>query len=1001
MPPAVDNNTMVDSSPYHFHCVLCNISCINEFSLLQHMSGVRHKKQAAGGMASVFQCNACNVRCSSEFNLLQHLSGDSHKSRIAELSNSAAASGGSSAAAETEEQQQAQDQWYCDACRVGCPSEESYKQHIVGKRHKKKVAKRDEELLKGMMQNAEMVPSAVNSNGNGMVPPLSNSSNDAASLPVAPSSDGVKLESNYDSDEEGLIDEEKEDIGNLYDDFSGPQSSPATQNDEDHASANDDMQESDSDDDDNDMFGDDTSNNANETNPILMKEEEDLSENDEADMFDDSDEETGSDDAKSAAVLQEDNVTTLDSGLAFALDYAPDTKATVVQQTQKDNATTSDSGPAAKRSPAELGIIFLRDPGTRNKQVFPPLLKNLCANFACVGKACTNHHGRCKKSHDTSYNSLGQEGFDALCEHLYSTRIGWLSAKLLGRKSCRVVLKPKYQQLKGDANGCAVDYSLDPVRSENATAPDSGKRPPTELGIIFLRDPNIPNSQIFPPQLMNCKGELVTLCADFACIGKQCTRGPGCKLSHDASYNSLSQEGFDALCEHLYSTRIGWLSAAKLRWKSCSVTLKPKYQQLVGDANGCAVDHSLDTVLSETTSKSKNAGISWADNAGSTQGEAPLLEQGATVTAPKMPAAAAPSVLKKPRYSNNTNAKALPNITRPSSLERSYYQQVHPDKFWAELRNWDFLSDLNRAMKSKGSVKKDQELNKGTKRTLDESIGGNKTKASLPDKFESVTQYKALWAPLLIEEAKAQIMSEVVAAQSSQNTKWIQNAHITMGSEVKAEVSTSARSSSDYEGESAPMEPTVIVRLKRGASIGCPVFPNDLLLFSPTSSAVELALRGIAFDAGSDSSTSHLTQLTKGRFGFIGRALNHRSSSVDGLLVRVSQKLWAQFSSLNELFVIKIGSNVTAVREFNALMRVDKLPLNKYLLGGKVAIEQDGQQPKGKVLDELPIGFQTFLKSKANSSQLDAISAAAREYGAGGFTLIKGPPGKFKMCALI
>jgi len=155
---------------------------------------------------------------------------------------------------------------------------------------------------------------------------------------------------------------------------------------------------------------------------------------------------------------------------------------------------------------------------------------------------------------------------------------------------------------------------------------------------------------------------------------------------------------------------------------------------------------------------------------------------------------------------------------------------------------------------------------------------------------------------------------------------------------------------------------------------------------------VELALRGIAFDAGSDSSTSHLTQLTKGRFGFIGRALNHRSSSVDGLLVRVSQKLWAQFSSLNELFVIKIGSNVTAVREFNALMRVDKLPLNKYLLGGKVAIEQDGQQPKGKVLDELPIGFQTFLKSKANSSQLDAISAAAREYGAGGFTLIKGPP---------
>jgi senataxin len=135
--------------------------------------------------------------------------------------------------------------------------------------------------------------------------------------------------------------------------------------------------------------------------------------------------------------------------------------------------------------------------------------------------------------------------------------------------------------------------------------------------------------------------------------------------------------------------------------------------------------------------------------------------------------------------------------------------------------------------------------------------------------------------------------------------------------------------------------------------------------------------------------------MSKGRLGFVGRALNHRSGSVDGLLVRVSQKLWTPFSALSELYVIKIGSNITAVREFNALMRVPKLPLKKYLLDAKIAANQEDRQQKGQVLDELPVAFQTFLTSKSNSSQLDAISAAAREYGNGGFTLIKGPPGEY------
>jgi hypothetical protein len=45
--------------------------------------------------------------------------------------------------------------------------------------------------------------------------------------------------------------------------------------------------------------------------------------------------------------------------------------------------------------------------------------------------------------------------------------------------------------------------------------------------------------------------------------------------------------------------------------------------------------------------------------------------------------------------------------------------------------------------------------------------------------------------------------------------------------------------------------------------------------------------------------------------------------------------------------------------------------------------------------DTLPLGFRSFVKSTLNASQQAAISASATEYGDGGFTLIKGPPGKF------
>jgi senataxin len=51
--------------------------------------------------------------------------------------------------------------------------------------------------------------------------------------------------------------------------------------------------------------------------------------------------------------------------------------------------------------------------------------------------------------------------------------------------------------------------------------------------------------------------------------------------------------------------------------------------------------------------------------------------------------------------------------------------------------------------------------------------------------------------------------------------------------------------------------------------------------------------------------------------------------------------------------------------------------------------------------DTLPLGFRSFVKGALNTSQQDAIAASATEYGDGGFTLIKGPPGTGKSTTLV
>ena len=245
--------------------------------------------------------------------------------------------------------------------------------------------------------------------------------------------------------------------------------------------------------------------------------------------------------------------------------------------------------------------------------------------------------------------------------------------------------------------------------------------------------------------------------------------------------------------------------------------------------------------------------------------------------------------VKRAKISAQRHVKIPGNISQfDSTHRRSYYPPVHSDKYWSELRSWDFIKDLNGMKKSEDNRTKET----GTKRPIDNNEKDQEKEDSLPDVFDSVAQYKALWAPLLINEAKAQLLSDVSSTQTLN------------GLAVKVELSNHQSSSGEGYNSS---DQTVVVRISGDGAECPPINTNDIVLFVHQSLTINQAFQGKAFEAGGDELT-----LPKGRLGLIGHAVNQRArGSVDGLLVRVTMNIWTPFSTLKEMFLFRIGSNVT------------------------------------------------------------------------------------------
>ena len=214
-----------------------------------------------------------------------------------------------------------------------------------------------------------------------------------------------------------------------------------------------------------------------------------------------------------------------------------------------------------------------------------------------------------------------------------------------------------------------------------------------------------------------------------------------------------------------------------------------------------------------------------------------------------------------------------------------------------------------------------------------------------------------------------------------------------VAAKIEIELSHSAQDLLIWDG-SAPIVQTVFLQI---SPIARGTWIVTLLFTKLALSSIKHALQGIALNNdGTVKNEGILSNLYKGQLGFIGQAINHRSEGlsvdVDGLQARVSQKIWIQFSSLVLIFVFRLGSTVTALRQLMLYQNFIKyLSQSTWLKENQMEnvahINQltTNSNPLSQADNTgLPVGLRIYTKAKIST-----------EYGSGSLTLIniKGRPG--------
>jgi hypothetical protein len=336
------------------------------------------------------------------------------------------------------------------------------------------------------------------------------------------------------------------------------------------------------------------------------------------------------------------------------------------------------------------------------------------------------------------------------------------------------------------------------------------------------------------------------------------------------------------------------------------------------------------------------------------------------------------------------NVAAKPLEDGASLSSAAFSSSISPEDFWKNLRDWDFVSDLANQQKWQSSGKAGAE---------ESSL--IPAKKPLPDTFVSHRHYVAAWAPLCLAETRAQLLSDVLT-ETAQNS----NRRPPL---LLVNVETTWKGGSRRKDQGLHMDLmaidscNVLIKTKhRGDGGSLQFFPHDVCCLIPVAhkDIVERLLRG------GEVKTDNIGDSFK-KYAMVGHTEVSRKE-VNGLIIKVSKRKWAQLGNA-EMYLLKIGGNITSLREFTALCAVETIPLKRYLLGqhleeNDIRLAKDRRAPRPESqkqellkkmggVEALGKGFTEYAQNKFNPSQLTAISASAQGYGDGGFTLIKGPPG--------
>lgn len=341
------------------------------------------------------------------------------------------------------------------------------------------------------------------------------------------------------------------------------------------------------------------------------------------------------------------------------------------------------------------------------------------------------------------------------------------------------------------------------------------------------------------------------------------------------------------------------------------------------------------------------------------------------------------NVTRGPKISSDAALKKPPIPLRPEQ-----YPVFTVESYWSSLRRWNFLMDLNQSMSRTNDSSKSHDAQEDP---------------VIPNTFHCVEQYIATWAPLQLKETKAQIISDVCSSLSvGESSARVSCLPVTVAPSKQTAVQSRSDCISIKITRRSIEKPQPVSNQSSSAIIGTEFAANDLVLLVCDPSLVEQALLGtlqmpvVRSSYSINSLLSLASPFVDNRLGIIGIVTTWGKVSDHGLTVSVAKQLWKNKRGSSDLFLLGLGSNVTAFREYKALCNIAQTPMLKHLLA-PTTLSSEFQASHDNGINHLPIGFRIWAKSKFNTSQRTAISSVAHDFrGNGGFTLIKGPPGTGK-----